>query len=425
MHSKLLSLALVTVIPLGTSALPAYSDAIDEANRFTVKISSAVEYPFGEEIKGTTRGAGFLIDKERGWVLTNAHVARRAPAKIRVSFKGQSSFTAERLFIDTHLDLSVLKIDPAKIPGNAIEAKLDCGAEPHAGRQVFAFGHPWSLDYTATRGIISGTKSLEGVEALQTDAALNPGNSGGPLIDEQSGIVVGINAAVLDKSKTEGMNFAVPANLACTIINLLRDGRNPAPPVLPVSFAETLVDRELVVAEVRDKWADSLRIGDRVLAVDGDTSARYTSRVLDKARQHSQLKFLIRRGDKQLTLEVDVPTQLKELSLRGIFVSGLLIAPPPYGDQETLTIQFIERASLGEESSFRFDDVVHSIDGRRIKTYGDILSAIKGKEGVECEFIVKREMPRQRNNFSFVSRKLEIDKPIEVNEYGLLISIEN
>lgn len=416
MHSKLLSLALVTVILVGTSALPAYSDAIDEANRFTVKISSAVEYPFGEEIKGTTRGAGFLIDKERGWVLTNAHVARRAPAKIRVSFKGQSSFTAERLFIDTHLDLSVLKIDPAKIPQNAIEAKLDCGAEPHAGRQVFAFGHPWSLDYTATRGIISGTKSLEGIEALQTDAALNPGNSGGPLIDEQSGIVVGINAAVLDKSKTEGMNFAVPANLACTIINLLRDGRDPAPPDLPVNFAETLVDRELVVAEVKNPWADALRIGDRVLAVNGDGTARYTSRVLDKARQNTRLTFSIRRGDKQLNVDVDVPTQRKTLTQRGIFVSGLLIAIPPFGDEKSLTVQFIERASLGEESSFRYNDVVHSIDGRRIDTYEEALSILRAREGAECEFIVRREVPRQRDNYVFLSRRLEVDRAVEVRD---------
>lgn len=416
MHSKSLSLALVTVILLGTSALPAYSDAIDEANRFTVKISSAVEYPFGEEIKGTTRGAGFLIDKERGWVLTNAHVARRAPAKIRVSFKGQSSFTAERLFIDTHLDLSVLKIDPAKIPRNAIEAKLDCGAEPHAGRQVFAFGHPWSLDYTATRGIISGTKSLEGIEALQTDAALNPGNSGGPLIDEQSGIVVGINAAVLDKSKTEGMNFAVPANLACTIINLLKDGRDPAPPDLPVNFAESLVDRELVVAEVKNPWADALRIGDRVLAVNGDGTARYTSRVLDKARQNTRLTFSIRRGDKQLNVDVDVPTQRKTLTQRGIFVSGLLIAIPPFGDEKSLTVQFIERASLGEESSFRYNDVVHSIDGRRIDTYEEALSILKAREGAECEFIVKREVPRQRDNYVFLSRRLEVDRAVEVRD---------
>ena len=60
-------------------------------------------------------------------------------------------------------------------------AKLKCDGEPAAGRAVIAYGHPWGLDFTATRGIISGTKPRDGEEKLQTDAALNPGNSGGAL----------------------------------------------------------------------------------------------------------------------------------------------------------------------------------------------------------------------------------------------------
>ena len=150
----------VTFLAAGQIGFPCLADVIDDANRFTVQISSAVEYPFGYENKGTSKGAGFLIDRELGWIMTNAHVARRAPAKIRVNFKGLQSTLVERFYIDTHLDLAILKIDPAKIPQTAIVAKLDCGNEPNAGRPVIAFGHPWSLDYTATRGIISGSKSL-------------------------------------------------------------------------------------------------------------------------------------------------------------------------------------------------------------------------------------------------------------------------
>jgi serine protease Do len=396
----------------------ASADVIEDANRFTVQISGTVEYPFGAENKGTATGAGFLIDRERGWILTNAHVARRAPAKLRINFKGLSPVPAERLFIDTHLDLAVLKIDPGKIPSSATVGSLDCGPEQHAGRFVVAFGHPWSLSYTATRGIISGTKSLEGVEMIQTDAALNPGNSGGPLIDETTGKIVGINVATLDKSKTEGMNFAVPANLSCSIIALLRAGRDPLPPNLPVQFAETPVDGELVIADVKDTWSDALKIGDRVVAVNGDTSAKYASRIIDKARQVAQLTFLIRRDGKEMTVSVNVPDERKNVQQRGVYVSGLLLAAPANSDEKIVTVQQVDRASLGEQALFRVLDIIHSINGRKVHTYSDILSALEGKKGQECEVIIKREVQGERDKFLFLSRRLEIDGPVEVHEDG-------
>ena len=78
------------------------------------------------------------------------------------------------------------------------------------------------MDFTATRGIISGAKVSHGAEFLQTDAALNPGNSGGPLIDAETGLIVGINAGSLKDKNTEGLHFAVPIKLVCTILDLLK-----------------------------------------------------------------------------------------------------------------------------------------------------------------------------------------------------------
>ena len=396
------------------------ADVIDDANRFTVQISAAVEYPFGEENKGTSKGAGFLIDRERGWIMTNAHVARRAPAKIRVNFKGLPSTVVERFYIDTHLDLAILKIDPAKIPQTALVSKLDCGDEPHAGRPVIAFGHPWSLDYTATRGIVSGTKSFNGIEVLQTDAALNPGNSGGPLIDEKSGVIVGINAATLNKSQTEGMNFAVPSKLACTIVELLKAGKEATPADLPIRFAETNRDRELVIGDVRGDWANALKIGDRILAVNGDENARYASRVIDKARGNSELNLKIIRSGKEQTVTVAIPKDRKKLIQHGVYVSGLLLSYPPNApsDKSIITVQYVERASFGEEASVRVDDVIHSIDGNIINSHEDILKALQGKEGKDIDFIVRREIPRERNNYNFLVRRVEIDKALRITENG-------
>jgi len=280
-------------------------DAIEAAGRYTVKITTAVDFAFGDEKRGTWRGAGFLVDRARGWVLTNAHVAMKSPSKIRISFKDRAYGSAEKFYVDNRLDLAVLRIDPAKIPAEALAANLECEGEPAAGLPVIAFGHPWNLDYTATRGIVSGTKVRDGEEFLQTDAALNPGNSGGALIDAQSGVVVGVNTSRLGPS--EGLNFAVPAKLACRILRLLAQGKDPAPPIMPAAFATTSKERELVVADTRDEWSNLLRPGDRILAVDGDETTLFESRFLSHLRGAEKVEVRIRRGDKILSLELVVP----------------------------------------------------------------------------------------------------------------------
>jgi len=418
MRNSLIAFFIVSFLSIPRTAL---ADVIDDANSFTVQISAAVEYPFGAENKGTSKGAGFLIDRERGWIMTNAHVARRAPAKIRVNFKGLTSTIVERIYIDTHLDLAILKIDIAKIPHAALVAQLDCGDEPHAGRPVIAFGHPWGLDYTATRGIVSGTKSFNGVEVLQTDAALNPGNSGGPLLDEKTGVVVGVNEATLNKSQSEGMNFAVPSKLACTIVDLLKAGKDPSPPVLPIRFAETIKDKELIVGDVQGEWANKLKIGDKIISINSDDNARYASRVIDKARGSSDLIIKLFRAGQEHTVSLFVPKEKKHLIQKGVFVSGLLLSTPPNAssDKPIITVQYVERASPGEEASVRLDDIIHSIDRITVSSHDDILKALDDKAGKEVDFILRREIPRERNNYNFLVRRVEIDKAYLVTERGI------
>lgn len=246
-HSRWMAL-LAAVALMANGADARANDVIETAARYTVKITTAIDYAFGNERKGTARGSGFLVDRERGWLLTNAHVVGKSPSTLRASFKDRPYAKADKVHVDNQLDLAVIRIDPDKIRDTAAVAPLNCDAELRPGMAVVAFGHPWGLDYTATRGIVSGVKTLDGQEALQTDAALNPGNSGGPLIDAQTGRVIAVNAATLNKSVSEGLNFAVPIRHACVVLDLLRAGKDPAPPLLPVTFATTSRERELVVA---------------------------------------------------------------------------------------------------------------------------------------------------------------------------------
>ena len=124
----------------------------------------------------------------------------------------------------------------------------------------------------------------------------NPGNSGGALIDAQSGIVVGVNASGFSKSVSEGLNFAVPSKQACNILSLLKQGKDPSPPVLPVTFATTSKERELVVAQSDGDWADMLKPGDRILGVNGDETARFSTRFVSYSHQSHIHRRLVRQA---------------------------------------------------------------------------------------------------------------------------------
>ena len=403
--------------PLGVQAQAV--DVIEQASRYTVKIITAVDYPFGSDKKGTGIGSGFLIDKERGWLLTNAHVVRKSPSTIRVSFKDQPFSAAEKVHVDNHLDLAIIRIDPKRIPERALEAKLKCDGESQAGAPVIAFGHPWRLDFTATRGIVSGTKSLDGEEKLQTDAALNPGNSGGPLIDVESGRIVGVNSSTLSKNVSEGLNFAVPAPLVCRIVDLLKAGRDPAPPRLPVIFATSGRERELIIAEAKDGWADKLKPGDRILAVNGDENARFASRVISHARGEQKLFVAIMRNGKKENVELPVPPELDSIRRKGIHVSGMVVSRSTNADYDpsVMWVHFVDDASIAEQSLISEGDQLGAVDGQKVKNQEEVLAAFSKADGKEVELIIRRpKFSMISGRFDYLVRKLDVTDVREVGE---------
>jgi S1-C subfamily serine protease len=107
-----------------------------KAEGYTVKIRTRVEYPPMKDSKGSHSGAGFLIDSERGWIATNAHVSSRNPESVEVSFKGQSFFEAKLLFVDRYLDLAVLEVPREKMPAGVKKAQLRCDDWPEVGSKV-------------------------------------------------------------------------------------------------------------------------------------------------------------------------------------------------------------------------------------------------------------------------------------------------
>ena len=161
------------------------------------------------------QGSGFIISSD-GLVLTNAHVVREAK-QVTVKLSDRREFAAKVLGSDPATDIAVLKLDAKGLP----TVQLGDPKQVQVGDYVLAIGAPYGFEQTATQGIVSAKgRSLPGdsvVPFIQTDAAVNPGNSGGPLFDA-SGRVVGVNAQIYSQSGGfQGLAFSIPVDVALRV----------------------------------------------------------------------------------------------------------------------------------------------------------------------------------------------------------------
>ncbi len=169
-------------------------------------------------------GSGFVVDAEQGIIITNNHVIADAD-EIEVNFNDGSKLKAELVGKDTKTDLAVLKVDPKK--HKLVAVKFGDSSRTRIGDWVMAIGNPFGLGGTVTVGIVSARNrdinSGPYDNFIQTDAAINRGNSGGPLFD-MYGQVIGINTAIISPTGGSiGIGFAIPAELASGVIAQLRE----------------------------------------------------------------------------------------------------------------------------------------------------------------------------------------------------------
>jgi serine protease Do len=169
----------------------------------------------GGSVPFRSQGSGFIISSD-GLILTNAHVVREAK-EVTVKLSDRREFKAKVLGADAATDIAVLRVDAKNLP----VVRLGDSQQLQVGDPVLAVGSPFGFEQTATQGIVSAKgRSLPGDSAvpfIQTDAAVNPGSSGGPLFDA-SGAVVGINAQIFSRSGGyQGLAFAIPINVALKV----------------------------------------------------------------------------------------------------------------------------------------------------------------------------------------------------------------
>jgi putative serine protease PepD len=223
-----------------------YKSARDGVVEITTTTTSSGSSPFGGSQQSQAQGSGFVYDPD-GHIVTNDHVVDGAAA-ISVTFSDGTKYSAKVVGADPSSDLAVIKVDA---PSSKLRPlSLGDSSSLEVGDGVVAIGSPFGLEETVTAGIVSALGrdissadnfTISGV--IQTDAAINHGNSGGPLLN-MAGDVVGVNSQIeSDSGGNEGVGFAVPSSTVSSVVSKLVKGQKVEHPYLGV-FVSTATNRE-------------------------------------------------------------------------------------------------------------------------------------------------------------------------------------
>jgi serine protease Do len=360
------ALALVTQSPVGaqvaqnekseiakvvprSGAPESFADLVEQLQPAVVNISTKQEVTLGVRLNpfaGTREpitqeqqggGSGFLISAD-GYIVTNNHVISGGPRgeavnQVTVTLTNQKEYKATIVGRDAASDLALLKIDATGMPF----VKFADGSPARVGDWVVAIGNPLGLGSTVTAGIISAVQRNIGQGGaydryIQTDTAINRGNSGGPLFDLE-GNVVGINNMLISPVGANiGVNFAIPADAAAPVIAALKAGEAPQRGYLGIGiapvgedFAAALglpKDRGEIVQRIEDGGPAAkagLKRGDVVTKVNGKevTPQQTLSYLVANVKPGTRIPLEVIREGKTMTLNVAVGTRPPEEELNG------------------------------------------------------------------------------------------------------------
>ena len=324
---------------VGPSAPPAFAGAPSSFAEIVEQVNSAVVHvDVIEEARPSTghgfdevpmldlprrgEGSGFIVDSE-GYILTNHHLVP-GPARVRVRLADKRELVARRVGSDPSTDLALLKVEARGLPA----VPLGDSDRLRVGDWVCAIGNPLDFDHTVTVGVVSSkgrkifNQSFDSY--IQTDAAINPGSSGGPLVNMR-GEAVGISAAV--SSDAQGIGFAIPSNVARAVLVQLREEGRVRRGYLGVQLHELDPDlavmmglgdaRGALVIDVPDGEAAALaglRRWDVITAVAGDPIANGDDLVstISALRPGREVRLSLLRDGEPLTVSARLGERLPE-----------------------------------------------------------------------------------------------------------------
>ncbi|HRI59755.1 MAG TPA: Do family serine endopeptidase, partial [Saprospiraceae bacterium] len=389
-----------------SSAPTNFTDAAGVATPAVVNIRALLESGSsiwsGGSLTGSS-GSGVILSPD-GYIVTNHHVVERS-TDIKVTLADKREYKAKLVGSDPSTDVALLKIDEAELPfllfGNSDSIRI--------GEWVLAVGNPFNLESTVTAGIISakgrninilgGAASIESF--IQTDAAVNPGNSGGALVNT-AGELIGINTAIITESGSyEGYSFAVPSNLVQKIIRDLREYGEVQRAYLGVGIqdldSETARDIGLPNAEgvyinriTTDGAASDagLKSGDVVIGIN-NTRVKSTSELQElvgRFRPGDQVSVEYWRGGKKSRIRVtlkDVNNSTVVARVRGDELEGQLgfeLRDLSRDEQQRLRMQgaivtSVRRGSIVHQTNMQPGFVISSVNGDRVANSAETIDA--------------------------------------------------
>jgi putative serine protease PepD len=280
-----------------------------------ITVNSTASNPFGGSQTQEAQGSGFVYDAA-GHVVTNEHVVDGADS-VTVRFWNGASYKATVVGSDPSTDLAVLKVDA---PASVLHPlALGDSGNVEVGEGVVAIGSPFGLEETVTAGIVSALhremtapNNFTIANSIQTDAAINHGNSGGPLLD-LTGKAIGVNAQIRsDSGDNAGVGFAIPSNTVRSIVSQLVSSGSVQHAYLGVAIATA--SNGVRLTEVRSGTPAAkagLQVGDVVTAVDGNAvrAAEDLSSAIDAKRPGDRTALTYLRDGTRHTAQVTLATR--------------------------------------------------------------------------------------------------------------------
>jgi serine protease Do len=371
-----------------------------------------------QEQKLTSLGSGFIIDHE-GYIITNNHVIEGAD-EIKVRLSDKEEYDAKIIGRDDKTDIALIKIEPDKDLPVAVLGDSD---ELKVGEWVMAIGNPFGLDQTVTVGVVSAKWRKLGMGAyedfIQTDAAINQGNSGGPLFNTR-GAVVGVNTAIFSTSGGNiGIGFAIPINLARNIISQLKDKGKVVRGWLGVVVQTMTSDlaesfdmdkgKGALVADVDENGPAAragIKKGDVIVSFDGKEIKEMKELPLLVAQTPigKKVEITIVRGGEKLKKKVTIE-ELKESKTyasaetgadEGIGMEVNTLTPMiarAYNIKDTsgVVVTRVTPGSPADESGMKEGDLILEVNREPVETLEDYIDALdERKSGSKILFLVKR-----------------------------------
>jgi serine protease Do len=359
------------------------------------------------------------MDKE-GYIVTNNHVIDEAD-QIKVKLSDEKEYDAKVVGRDPKTDLALIKIEGAK---ELHALPLGDSEQLKVGTWVVAIGSPFGLEQTVTAGIVSAKKRVIGAgpydDFIQTDASINPGNSGGPLLDLK-GNVVGINTAIV--ASGQGIGFAIPINMARTIVEQLKDkgevtrgwlgiGIQDLTPELAEYYGIETRKGVLVTQVFDDDPAAKAGVKKNDIIIALNNTAVSTGRELSSQIANTPVggktKITLIRGGKEMTLtatvakredkELRAEGEKKQSDALGLQVSDLTAErAQQFGldkDETGVLVVDVENESRADKAGINVGDIVKGINRQKVENlenYQSIMKTANPKEPLNMLIMRRNE----------------------------------